>query len=79
MVKSMLSTGLSTDPNFRVVSWRVETFMTYSIVLFVVLFVIIGLMRKSFDIHANPETWFYKFHDVLENVPVMWFMITLDE
>lgn len=52
--------------------------MTYSIVLFVVLFVIIWLMHEPFDVHVNPKTWFYKFRCILENVLIMQFMIILN-
>lgn len=53
--------------------------MTYSVILFVVLFVVVWLLHKPFDVHANPETWIYKFHCVLENALIMQFMIILNE
>lgn len=53
--------------------------MIYSIILFTVLFVVIWLMHKPFNVHKHPATWIYKFHCILENVLIMQFMIILNE
>lgn len=53
--------------------------MLYSVILFVVMFVVIWIMRKPFDVHTYPTTWVYKLHCLLENALIMQFMIILNE
>ena len=49
--------------------------MKYSIILFVVLFVVIWVMHKPFDVH---NTKLNKFHELLEFVLVVQGMIILN-
>lgn len=53
--------------------------MRTSIILFAVLFVVIWLMHKPFDVHRSPKAWLVKLHEHLELVLVMQFMIILNE
>ena len=53
-----------------------EEFMKYSIILFVVLFVIIWIMHKPFDIH---NTKLNKFHEWLEYILVIQGMVVLNQ
>ncbi len=52
--------------------------MTYSIALFCIMFVVIWIMHKPFDVHSN-KTWLNKFHCILEDALIMQFMIILNE
>ena len=52
--------------------------MSYSIALFVVLFVIVWIMHKPFDVHSS-KTWVNKFHCILEDVLIIQFKIILNE
>jgi hypothetical protein len=52
--------------------------MTYSIALFCIMFVVIWIMHKPFDIHSS-KTWVNKFHCILEDALIMQFMIILNE
>ena len=52
--------------------------MKYSVILFAVLFIVIWVMHKPFDIHrANPKL--NKFHEWLELVLVVQGMIILNQ
>ncbi|MCI6259976.1 MAG: hypothetical protein SOV63_09360 [Pyramidobacter porci] len=53
--------------------------MRASIVLFVVLFVVIWLMHKPFDVHRSPEAWLVKLHELLELALIMQFVVILNE
>ncbi len=52
--------------------------MIYSITLFVILFIVIWLMHKPFNVHES-KTWLYKFHEILEYSLIMQFLIILNE
>ena len=52
--------------------------MKYSEILFVVLFVVIWVMHKPFDIH-HAKPWLNKFHEWLELVLVVQGMIILNQ
>ena len=50
--------------------------MKYSIILFIVLFVIIWVMHKPFDVH---NTKFNKFHEWLEIALIVQGMIIINQ
>lgn len=52
--------------------------MFYSILLFVILFIVIWIMHKPFNIHAAKPA-LNKFHEILEFVLIVQFMIILNE
>lgn len=39
--------------------------MKYSLILFIVLFIVVWIMHKPFDVHSS-KTWVNKFHEWLE-------------
>lgn len=49
----------------------------YSYVFFIVLFIVIWIMHKPFNVHQS-KTWVYKFHENLESVLIMQFLIILN-
>ena len=52
--------------------------MIYSIILFIVLFVVIWLMHKPFNIHQS-NSFLVKFHEILEMVLVMQLVIIIND
>ena len=52
--------------------------LKYSIILFVLLFVVIWVMHKPFDVH-HAKPWLNKFHEWLELVWVVQGVIVLNQ
>lgn len=52
--------------------------MIYSISLLIILFIVIWVMHKPFNIHA-AKPGLNKFHEILEFVLIIQFMIILNE
>ena len=55
-----------------------EVDMKYQTILFVVLFIVVWIMHKPFDIHSS-KTWINRFHEWLEYVLVFQGVIIVNE
>jgi len=55
-----------------------EVDMKYQIILFMVLFTVVWIMHKPFDIHSS-KTWTNRFHEWLEYVVVFQGVIIVNE
>jgi hypothetical protein len=57
---------------------REEIDMKYQIILFVILFTVVWIMHKPFDVHSS-KTWINRFHEWLEYVLVFQGVIIVNE
>ena len=52
--------------------------MIHQIILFVILFTVVWIMHKPFDVHSS-KTWINRFHEWLEHVLVFQGVIIVNE
>ena len=52
--------------------------MKYQIILFVILFTVVWIMHKPFDVHSS-KTWINRFHEWLEYILVFQGVIIVNE